>query len=104
VPADQALLTAHLMALKKSTKKYAGDRDVAEGLERTIADKELELEKLALPQNLWKRDRPLRERIASRDTPRSQWSYHASSRPGVPQDAYPDDPQSRREVQVVRLQ
>src|SRR3954465_2029674 len=57
----------------------------------------------ALPLNLWKRERPLRERIASWDTPRSQWSYHASLRPGVPQDAYPDDPQSRREVQVFRL-
>jgi retinol-binding protein 3 len=46
VPADQALLTAHLLALKNTTKRYAGDRKVAEGLERTIADKELELEKL----------------------------------------------------------
>jgi len=43
VPADQALLTAHLMALKKATKKYAEDRKIADGLERMIAEKELEL-------------------------------------------------------------
>src|SRR4051812_12125435 len=61
------------------------------------------LRKTALPQNPWKSERPLRERIASWDTPRSRWSYHASSEPGAPQDAYPDGPQSRREVQVVRL-
>ncbi len=61
----------------------------------------------ALRQNLWvldlKRKRPLREKIASWDIPRSRWSYHASSTPGMPQDAYPDDPQSRREVQVLHL-
>ena len=45
----------------------------------------------------------LRENIASWGIPWSRWSYHASSKPGVPQDAYPDDPQSRREVQVIRL-
>src|SRR4051812_13469246 len=43
------------------------------------------VKKKALPQNLWKRERPLREGIASPGTPRSRWSYHASSRPGVPQ-------------------
>ena len=62
---------------------------------------------MALRQNLWVSDektkRLLREKIASWDIPRSRWSYHASSEPGVPQDAYPDDPQSRREVQVLCL-
>jgi hypothetical protein len=53
VRADQALLTAHLMALRKSLKKYRGDRDLADSLKRTIAEKEKELaalkEKLAKP-------------------------------------------------------
>jgi hypothetical protein len=48
-----------------------------------------------------KEEYALRERIASWDTLRSRWSYDASSVPGVPQDAYPDDPQSSRKVQVV---
>ena len=43
VPADQALLTAHLLALKKSLKKNSDDRDVADSLKRTIAEKEKEL-------------------------------------------------------------
>jgi hypothetical protein len=43
VPADQALLTAHLMALKKALKKNADDRDLADSLKRTIANKEKEL-------------------------------------------------------------
>src|SRR5467141_4021349 len=44
----------------------------------------------------------LRGRIASWDTLRPRWSYHASSKPGAPQDAYPDDPQSGREVRLFR--
>jgi C-terminal processing protease CtpA/Prc len=43
VPADQALLTAHLLALKKALKRYDGDREYADGLRRTIAQKEKEL-------------------------------------------------------------
>lgn len=43
VPADQAPLTAHLMALRKALKKHVGDRDLAGKLERTIAEKEKEL-------------------------------------------------------------
>jgi retinol-binding protein 3 len=43
VDADQALLTAHLMALRKCVKKYEGDRQLVERLERTISEKELEL-------------------------------------------------------------
>jgi C-terminal processing protease CtpA/Prc len=43
VPADQALLTAHLMALKKALKRYGGDREYADSLRRTIAEKEKEL-------------------------------------------------------------
>jgi hypothetical protein len=43
VAADQALLTAHLMALRKAAKKYEGDREIVEGLRRTISEKELEL-------------------------------------------------------------
>lgn len=44
VPADQALLTAHLLALNKSIKKYADDPEYVERLKRTIAEKEKELE------------------------------------------------------------
>jgi hypothetical protein len=43
VPAEQALLTAHLLALKKSLQRHASDRDLAESLKRTIAEKEKEL-------------------------------------------------------------
>jgi hypothetical protein len=46
VPADQALLTAHLLALKKALTKYADKRDVADNLKRVIAGKEKELEAL----------------------------------------------------------
>jgi retinol-binding protein 3 len=46
VPADQALLTAHLIALKKTLEKHAGDRERADGLKRTITDQELELGKM----------------------------------------------------------
>jgi retinol-binding protein 3 len=46
VPADQALLTAHLMSLKKSLSKYADDPEAAAMAKRLIADKEKELEKL----------------------------------------------------------
>jgi hypothetical protein len=44
VPANQALLTAHLMALKKALKKHHDDRTLAESLQRTVAEKEKELE------------------------------------------------------------
>jgi retinol-binding protein 3 len=44
VPANQALLTAHLLALRKTMKRYGADRKLIEGLERTIAEKESELE------------------------------------------------------------
>jgi hypothetical protein len=51
VPADQALLTAHLLALKKAQEKHAGDKDLAGNLKRLIAEKEKELEALkAKPQ------------------------------------------------------
>jgi hypothetical protein len=43
VPADQALLTAHLMALKRALEKHDGDPDRAGRLKRTIAEKEKEL-------------------------------------------------------------
>jgi retinol-binding protein 3 len=46
VPADQALLTAHLLALKKALTKYADKRDVADNLKRVIAGKEKELDAL----------------------------------------------------------
>ncbi len=46
VPADRALLTAHLLALKKALKRHGGDRNLAEGLERAIAAKKLELDAL----------------------------------------------------------
>ncbi len=45
-PADQALLTAHLLALRKALTKYAGKPDVADSLKRVIAVKETELEAL----------------------------------------------------------
>ncbi len=43
VPANQALLTAHLLALKQALKRVEGDQDTAASLRRTIADKEKEL-------------------------------------------------------------
>jgi hypothetical protein len=43
VPANQALLTAHLMALKKVLKKVEGDPEVVAGLKRLISEKEKEL-------------------------------------------------------------
>jgi hypothetical protein len=43
LPAEEALLTAHLMALRKALKKHVSDRDLAGNLERTIAEKEKEL-------------------------------------------------------------
>ena len=46
VPADQALLTAQLMVLKKARGRSAGDPKVAEGLDRTIATTESELDAL----------------------------------------------------------
>jgi hypothetical protein len=46
VPANQALLTAHLLALKKELTKYAGERGVADNLKRVITDKEKELDAL----------------------------------------------------------
>jgi hypothetical protein len=46
VPANQALLTAHLLALKKALTKFADKRDVADNLKTVIAGKEKELEAL----------------------------------------------------------
>ncbi len=46
VPANQALLTAHLMALKKALKMNAGDQDLAENFRLIIAKKEKELNEL----------------------------------------------------------
>jgi retinol-binding protein 3 len=43
VPANQALLTAHLLALKKALHRHADDADRAERLKRAIAAKEQEL-------------------------------------------------------------
>jgi hypothetical protein len=43
VPADQALLTSHLLALKKSVENHRSDRDLVNDLKRTIAEKEKEL-------------------------------------------------------------
>lgn len=43
VPADQALLTAHVMILKKQAEKYAKDEAVAGTLKAMIAEKEKEL-------------------------------------------------------------
>lgn len=52
VPADQALLTAHLMALKKALKRHSDDKDLAASLQLTITEKEQELEALkAKPAN-----------------------------------------------------
>jgi retinol-binding protein 3 len=46
VPADQALLTAHLLALKKALAKYAENPDVADSIKRVIAATEQELDAL----------------------------------------------------------
>ena len=46
VPADEALLTAHLMALRASFRAHAGDKAIAEGLSLVITKKEAELESL----------------------------------------------------------
>lgn len=46
VPADQALLSAHLMALRKALKKNAGAPGNVEKLKRAIVDREKELEAL----------------------------------------------------------
>jgi hypothetical protein len=46
VPANQALLTAHVLALKQALKRHSGDRDLTDSLKRTIAEKEKELEAL----------------------------------------------------------
>jgi hypothetical protein len=43
VPADQALLTAHLLALKKALTRHGDDKELADGLKQTIAEKEKEL-------------------------------------------------------------
>lgn len=43
VPAEHALLTAHLLALKKALKRSNGDREYADSLRRVIAEKEKEL-------------------------------------------------------------
>jgi hypothetical protein len=45
-PADQALLTGHVSALKKALTKYSDKPDVADSLKRVIADKEKELNAL----------------------------------------------------------
>ena len=44
VPADQALLTAYLMALEKALKRHSDDPELAASLQLTIADKKKELE------------------------------------------------------------
>jgi hypothetical protein len=44
VPANQALLTAHLMALKKALKRHGDDPELAANLQRAIAAKQKELE------------------------------------------------------------
>ena len=46
MPADQALLSARLLALKKALTKYTDKRDLAGNLKRVIAAKEKELEAL----------------------------------------------------------
>jgi hypothetical protein len=46
VPSDQALLTAHLLALRKARARHEGDRGITDGLDRAIAEKERELDAL----------------------------------------------------------
>jgi len=43
VPADQALLAAHILALRTTLKRTAGEPERISGLERIIAEKEQEL-------------------------------------------------------------
>lgn len=43
VPANQALLTAHLIALNKSLKRHSDNPELVASLQRTIAEKEKEL-------------------------------------------------------------
>jgi hypothetical protein len=45
-PADQALPTAHLLALRKALAKHADKPDLVDSLKRVIAGKERELEAL----------------------------------------------------------
>jgi hypothetical protein len=58
VPADQALLTAHLLALKKAQEKNADDKDMTANFKRVIAEKEKELEAL--------KEKPRKETSADR--------------------------------------
>ncbi|MGC4046382.1 MAG: S41 family peptidase [Armatimonas sp.] len=44
VPANQALITAHLLALKKALKRHSADQEFIASLKRTISEKEKELE------------------------------------------------------------
>ena len=46
VPADQALLTAHLMALKKAAEKYKSDKDKAAAIQRDLETVKKELDAL----------------------------------------------------------
>jgi hypothetical protein len=46
VPADQALHTAHLMALKKAAEKHAGDKDTAAAIQRETETVQKELDDL----------------------------------------------------------
>ena len=46
VPADQALVTVHLLALKKALTKYADKRTLADELKRVIARQETKLDAL----------------------------------------------------------
>jgi C-terminal processing protease CtpA/Prc len=52
VPADHALHTAHLLALKKVAEKYAGDKDRLAGITRAMESVRKELDALML------RDKP----------------------------------------------
>jgi len=49
VPANQALLTAHLLALKKAMERHSNDPDFVAGLRQTLAEKEKELEAIKTP-------------------------------------------------------
>jgi hypothetical protein len=48
VPANQALLTAHLIALRKALKRHDSDPELAASLQRTISEKERELEAIKM--------------------------------------------------------
>jgi hypothetical protein len=50
VPANQALITAHLLALKKALKKHHDDSKLADSLQHLIAAKEKELEAMKAPK------------------------------------------------------